>query len=180
MISISYCQYHDCWWTGTTRDQDIKAIFTNMDYLWYYHGWIILWPTRQNSTQSIGNMPLLASRHLLQHIRQMMPRNPKYNQFQSKGHHNEENPQTMTKNAWKPNIWPVSLIQKNTKIRKITRRLWPLTNLISSESGKDTVACKIPGNSLQAFSKKLTPNLKHFAKSKLSQNLKIQQIMTIN
>ena len=26
-----------------------------------------------------------------------MPRNPKYDQFQAKGHHNEENPKSMTK-----------------------------------------------------------------------------------
>ena len=26
-----------------------------------------------------------------------MPRNPKYDQFESKGHHNEENQQSMTK-----------------------------------------------------------------------------------
>ena len=40
-------------------------------------------------------------------------------------------------NAWKPQIWPVSLSQNNTKIRKI-----PDHNhkLISSEGGQDTVA----------------------------------------
>ena len=47
--------------------------------------------------QNVGNMPPLPPRHLLPHILQIMPRNPKYDQFQSKGHHNEENPQSMTK-----------------------------------------------------------------------------------
>ena len=46
-------------------------------------------PTRQNSTQSIRNMPPHPPQQLLPHILQMMPRNPKYDQFQSKGHHNE-------------------------------------------------------------------------------------------
>ena len=39
--------------------------------------------TRQNSTQSIGNMPPLLPRHLLPHILQIMHRNPKYDRFQS-------------------------------------------------------------------------------------------------
>ena len=42
-------------------------------------------------------MPPLPPRHLLPHVLQIMPRNPKYDQFQSKGQHNEENPQSMTK-----------------------------------------------------------------------------------
>ena len=135
--------------------------------------------TRQHSTQSVGNMPPPSPRHLLPQVLQIMPRNPKYDQFQPKGHHNEENPQSRTKmpgnpkfylfhlvkiasklekstncshnlisserlkvvrihqhakfqaissmgfpeNAWKPRIWPVSLSQNSTKIRKITRPL---------------------------------------------------------
>ena len=46
-----------------------------------------------------------------------MLRNPKYDQFQSKGHHNEENRQSMTK-IRKPQIWPISLSQNNAKIRE--------------------------------------------------------------
>ena len=53
--------------------------------------------TRQHSTQSVGNMPPPSPRHLLPHVLQIMPRNPKYDQFQPKGHHNEENPQSTTK-----------------------------------------------------------------------------------
>ena len=53
--------------------------------------------TRQHSTQSVGNMPPPSPRHLLPHVLQIMPRNPKYDQFQPKGHHNEENPQITTK-----------------------------------------------------------------------------------
>ena len=53
--------------------------------------------TRQNTTQSVGNMPPPSPRHLLPHVLQIMPRNPKYDQFQPKGHHNEENPQSTTK-----------------------------------------------------------------------------------
>ena len=49
--------------------------------------------------QSVGNMPPLPPRHLLPHVLQMMPKNPKYDQIQSKGHHNEENPQSMTQMA---------------------------------------------------------------------------------
>ena len=38
-----------------------------------------------------------STRHLLPHVIQIMPRNPKYDQFQPKGHHYEENPQSMSK-----------------------------------------------------------------------------------
>ena len=48
-----------------------------------------------------------------------MPRNPKYDQFQPKGHYNEENPQGTTKMPGKPQILPVSLSQNSIKIRKI-------------------------------------------------------------
>ena len=47
-----------------------------------------------------------------------MPRNPEYDQFQPKGHHNEENPEH-DQNACKPQILPVSLSQNSIKIRKI-------------------------------------------------------------
>ena len=127
-------------------------------------------------------MPPPSPRHLLPQVLQIMPRNPKYDQFQPKSHHNEENPQSMTKmpgnpkfypfhwvkiasklekstncshnlinqfwkwsgyismqnfrpfpqwvfpeNAWKLQIWPVSLSQNSTKITKINRP-WPWTN----------------------------------------------------
>ena len=58
--------------------------------------------TRQNSTQNVGNMPPPSPRHLLPQVLQIMPRNPKYDQFQPKGHHNEENPQSMTKMPGNP------------------------------------------------------------------------------
>ena len=62
--------------------------------------------TRQHSTQSVGNMPPPSPRHLLQHVLQIMPRNPKYDQFQPKGHHNEENPQSATKMPVNPKFYP--------------------------------------------------------------------------
>ena len=58
---------------------------------------VVIIETRQNSTQGVGNMPPPSPRHLLPHVLQIMPRNPKYDQFQPKGHHNEENPQSTTK-----------------------------------------------------------------------------------
>ena len=60
--------------------------------------------TRQNSMQSVGNMPPLPLCHLLPHVLQIMPRNPKYDQFQSKGHHNGENAQSTTKMPGNPKL----------------------------------------------------------------------------
>ena len=59
---------------------------------------------------------------------------------------------------------------------KIAKKLEKSTDrghkLISSEDGQDTLACKISGYSLHAFSGKCpeTPNLTRFTKSKLRQN----------
>ena len=65
------------------------------------------WPwTRQHSTQSVGNMPPPSPPHLLPQVLQIMPRNPKYDQFQPKGHHNEENPQSTTKMPGNPKFYP--------------------------------------------------------------------------
>ena len=101
--------------------------------------------TRHISMKSMGNMLPLPPRHLLPHVLLIMPRNPKYDQFQSKRHHNEENPQSLTQlvlkvitihqhkkfqaissmgplaNAQKPQIWPLSLSQNSAIISKITR-----------------------------------------------------------
>ena len=52
---------------------------------------------KNQTEQSGGNMPPLPPRQLLPHIIQIMPRNPKYDQFQWKGHHHEEYPQSTTK-----------------------------------------------------------------------------------
>ena len=52
-------------------------------------------------------------------------------------------------NARKPQIWPVSLSQNSTKIRKTTDHDY---NIISFEGGRDTSACKMSGYSLHAFS----------------------------
>ena len=117
-----------------------------------------------------------------------MPRNPKYDQFQPKGHHNEENPEH-NQNAWKPQILPVSLSQNSIKIRKIYKIASKLEkstncnhNLTSSESGQDTSAYHITGHSLHAFSRKCpeTLNLTRFIKSKYCQNYISQQILTQN
>ena len=62
--------------------------------------------TRQHSTQSVGNMPPPSPRHLLPHVLQIMPKNPKYDQFQPTGHHNEENPQSTTKMPGNPKFYP--------------------------------------------------------------------------
>ena len=61
--------------------------------------------TRQHSTQSVRNMPPPSPRHLLPHVLQIMPRNANYDQFQPKGHHNEENPQSMTKMPGNPKFY---------------------------------------------------------------------------
>ena len=62
-----------------------------------------------------------------------MTRNPKYDQFQSKGHHNEENPQSTTK-CMDTKIWPVSLSHISVKIRKINK-LWSWSNRFWRWSG---------------------------------------------
>ena len=62
--------------------------------------------TRQHSTQSDGNMPPPSPQHLLPHVLHIMPRNPKYDQFQPKGDHNEENPQSTTKMPGHPKFYP--------------------------------------------------------------------------
>ena len=82
-----------CWYTGPLLWQVISCLD-------------ILILTRQHSTQSVGNMPPPSPRHLLPHVLQIMPRNPKYDQFQPKGHHNEENLQNMTKMPGNPKFYP--------------------------------------------------------------------------
>ena len=64
---------------------------------WCWRWWLFIpifhlfWErTRQNWTQSFANMPQLPPQHLLPHVLQIMPRNSKYDQFHSKGYHNEE------------------------------------------------------------------------------------------
>ena len=73
--------------------------------------------------------------------------------FGQKGHHCEENPQSMTKMARNPQIWPISLSENSTKIRKI-RNCDP--NPISSAGGKDKSACKFSGHHLHVFLEKCT------------------------
>ena len=118
--------------------------------------------TRQNLRQSVGNMPPLPPPHLLPHVLQIMPRNHKYDQFESKGHHNEENPHSMTKI---PKFDPFQEVKIVPKLRKSTNCNH---NLLSSEDAHDTSACKMPGHFLNGFSRKCleTPNLTHFTKSK--------------
>ena len=66
----------------------------------------------------------------------------------------------------RPQIWPILLSQNSIKIKKIHHI--HDHNLICSEGGEDTAACKISGHSLHAFSRKWpeTPNLICFTKSK--------------
>ena len=83
-----------------------------------------------------------------------MPRKPKYDQFQSKGHHNEENPQTMTKI---PKFDPFHEV-------KIVPKLGTSTNCdhnpLSSEDAQDKSACKMPDHFLNGFSIKMAGNPK--------------------
>ena len=74
-------------------------------------------------------------------------------------------------------IWPVSLSKKVSKLNKSTD--WDY-NLINSEGGQDTSACKISGHSLHALSGKCleTTYLNRFTKSKWCQEMENQQIMT--
>ena len=53
--------------------------------------------TRRKASEICFRPPPPPPRHWLPHVLKIMPRNPKYDQFQSKGHHNEENSQSMTK-----------------------------------------------------------------------------------
>ena len=121
-----------CYWTGNhplpepKKTQFFNAIWHNWDTIKVFHPWctgvsLQIWlpsfvkkikvpisfskhhKTRQHSTQSVGNMPPPSPPHLLPQVLQIMPRNPKYDQFQPKGHHNEENPQS-TKCLETPNF----------------------------------------------------------------------------
>ena len=47
-----------------------------------------------------------------------MPRNPKYDQFQPNGHHNEENPQSMTKMLGNPKFDPFHQVKIASKLEK--------------------------------------------------------------
>ena len=117
--------------------------------------------TRQNLTQSVGNMPPLLPRHLLPQVLQIMPRKPKYDQFQSKGHHKEENPQSMTKIPKFDPFHEVKMVPKLEKLPNCDN------NLLRSEDAQDTQECKMPDHFLDGFSRKCleTPNLTHFTKS---------------
>ena len=117
--------------------------------------------TRQNSTQSVGNMPPPSPRHLLPHVLQIMPRNAKYmyDQFQPKDHHNEENPQSTTK---MPGNSKFDLFHKVKIASKLKKSINCNHNLISSESGQDTSAYQISVHSLHAFSRKCPETPKVF------------------
>ena len=77
---------------------DVNPHFTAPGCRYYFK-------TRQHSTQSVRNMPPPSPRHLLPHVLQIMPRNANYDQFQPKGHHNEENSQSMTKMPENPKFY---------------------------------------------------------------------------
>ena len=90
--------------------------------------------------QNVRNMPPLPTQHLLPAFFQIMARNPKYNQFQAKGHLNEENPQSMTKIPRKPKFDPFHLVKLVPKLGKLKDY-----NLFSSGGGQDTSAYIISG-----------------------------------
>ena len=104
-----------CQWTGSSM---VKAntwtsaglISIALLGLYFSEIWIriltFLCKTRRNSMQSIGNMPPPSPRHLHPYVLQIMPQNPKYDQFQPKGHHNEENPQRTIKMPGNPKFDP--------------------------------------------------------------------------
>ena len=94
-----------------------------------------------------------------------MPRNPKYDQFQAKGHHNEENPQSMTKMPGNPKFDQFHEVKIASKLEKSTNYNH---DLIISESGQDISACKFACHFLNGFYRKglETPNLTRFTKSK--------------
>ena len=77
--------------------------------------------------------------HLLPHVLQIMPRNPKYDQFQSKRHHNQENPQCTTKMPGNPNLTYFTS-ENGVKIRKINQmcslsnRFWRWSGYISMQN----------------------------------------------
>ena len=88
--------------------------------------------------------------------------------------------------------WVLQEMTRNPKFDafhydKIVPKLKKLTdhdyNLIISEGGRDTSACRIPGHSFHGFSRKCPeiPNLTHFTKLKKHQKLKkTKQTITIN
>ena len=66
-----------------------------------------------------------------------MPRNHKYDQLQTKGHHNEENPQSMTKIPKFEPFHEVKIVPKLEKSSNCDH------NPLSSEDAQDaTLACK--------------------------------------
>ena len=114
--------------------------------------WWKLNRTRQKLMQSFGNMLPLPPQQILSGVLQIMPRNPRYEQFNK-----------------------VKVVLKWVKSTDSDQ------NLISSEGSQDTSTCQMSGHSFQAFSGKCLegPNLTYLTKSKLCQNLNNQQIMTI-
>ena len=83
--------------------------------------------------------------------------------------------QTMTRN---PKFGAFHYDKIVPKLEKSTDQDY---NLIISVGGQDTSACRIPGHSLHAFSRKCpeTPNLTRFTKSKWRQKEENQQTVTI-
>ena len=93
------------------------------------------------------------------------PETHQYDQFQPKGHHNEEDPQSKTKMPGDPKFDPFHEVKIASKLEKSTNCN---NNPISSEGGQDTSSCNISGYFLNGFSRKCpeTPNLTSFTKSK--------------
>ena len=67
--------------------------------------------------QSVGNMPPPPLGIYSHTFSRWCQKNPKYDQFQSKGHHNEENPQSMTQMARNPKFDPFHWVEIAQKLR---------------------------------------------------------------
>ena len=149
-------------WTAVTIPMSTNYITRTLSFILFRE---VQYITKQHSAQSVGNMPPPSPQHLLPHVLQIMPRNPKYDQFHPKGHHNEENLQSTTILPGNPKFYPFHWVKIASKLEKFTSCNH---NLISSASDQDTSECKIAGHFLNGFSRKCleTPNLTRFIKSK--------------
>ena len=103
-LGYDLCDLH-LWPLTLTFCMDITSVIGNNSWKFGDDPMMGTKSTRQHSTQSVRNMPPPSPRHLLPHVLQIMPKDANYDQFQPKGHHNEENPQSMTKMPGNPKFY---------------------------------------------------------------------------